>query len=178
MFKWRNTYNMQDLACNSSDRSSRETLVRDVQCNAPRNRVKTRIGASSRFTQLRDYSVRRSLREITVTRVDHAENERDSPILYFNISPADPDRPIVLFVARGDLDNPVLANPRSAYRHGPNRASKPPSRRLETYLQETRWRKGREKKTATSNTISFGNPSVTRFLHGKQQICLILTSLN
>jgi len=143
------------LACNSSSRLSREILVRNVQCNALCNRVKTRrsrcIGASSHFVQLQDYSVRRSLREITATRVDHAENERDSPIFYFGISPVDRSfGPIVLFVTRGDLDDPVLANPRSAYRHGSNRASRPPSRRLETYLQETRWRKGKEKKIATS----------------------------
>jgi len=58
----------------------------------------------------RDYSVRRSLQEITATRVDHAESKSDSPILYLGISAAAPDRPIVLYVARRDLADPVLAN--------------------------------------------------------------------
>jgi len=130
-------------------------------------------GAFSRFVQ-RDYSVRRSLQEITATRVDHAESKSDSPIFYLGISTAAPDR--------------LLRCPRGSSRSGSRQSHgwtgmdliEPPSRLLESLSAGNEIKKGQRKRAATSNYIlSLDNQIVStiRFPRGKRYICLTLTSL-
>jgi len=92
----------------------RETLVRDAMQGTVQSREDAR-GALHRIahspvscSEIIPFvgPCKRSRRpELTMPRA-----RAISPILYLGISVAAPDRPIVLYVARGDLTDPVLAN--------------------------------------------------------------------
>lgn len=101
-----------------------------VQCNVPCNRVKMQrspahppVSCSREIIPFVGPCEKPWRLELTVPRAA----ARYSPILYLGTSPADPDRPIVLYVARRDLADPVLANPHG--RRAPDPIEPPGPRR-------------------------------------------------